>query len=334
MLRIIRYLILFFPFASFAQLSPEVDSIYESLSADNFLAENPVNASSLIVFDNKFRSLASIATDAELLHVAINGTSALKECAMGDLVERKSPYLNELFIEYLQSAEMYNTVQAGRVIETTPAIQLFKRISWQREKRQRKEYYERTANSKELVELKVLFGRDFSTKWSVTESDSVLKSMVDGALLYDDISNENLSAILKINEYRCGNYERIKHFAQKYRSPDVITALGVFKNNSDVPFLTLNFDNAFAAISRFPHPSFFGKLKMKSALLYDEPLYQDAIASYKTVESKAVLEDIFVKIKENNPVGDLRDEKLLSFYNIIEKKNCKLYESVLDKISR
>ena len=144
----------------------------------------------------------------------------------------------------------------------------------------------------------------------------------------------NLSAILKINEYHCDNYARIKHFAHKYRSPEVITALGNFKNNSDLPFLTINFENAFAAISRFPHPSLFGKLKMKSALLYDEPLYQDAIASYKTIESKAVLEEIFQKIKANNPVGDLRDEKLLSFYNIIEKKECKLYESVLDRIGR
>lgn len=334
MFRILITFFLLFPLVSVAQLSPEVDSIFELLNADDLASENSMNASSLVTFDNKFRSLASIATDEELMHVALFGSSALKECAMGDLVERKSANLDSLFLKYLQSAEQYKTIQAGKVIETTPAIQLFKRILWQKEKRQRKEYYERTTNSNELVELKVLFGRDFSTKWSINESDSLLRSMVNQALSIDDVSNENLSAILKMNEYRCENYARIKHFAYKYRSPELIAALGNFKNQSDLPFLTMNFDNAFAAISKFPHPSLFGKLKIKVGTFYDNSLFQDAIASYKTPESKAVLDEIQLKIKANFLPGDLRDEKLLSFYNIIENKNCKLYDSVLDKINR
>lgn len=332
MLRITLSFLLVFPLFAFCQLSPEVDSIFESLNSED-LAENSISASSLVVLDNKFRSLASIATDQELMHVALHGSPALKECAMGDLVERKSAHLDELFSKYLASSEQYKTIQAGKVVETAPAVQLFKRISWQKEKRQRKEYYERTTNSKELVELKILFGRDFSTNWSLIEADSVLTNMMNSALIFENISSENLSAILKINDYKCENYTRLKHFAHKYRSPEVIAALGNFKNNTDLPFFTMNFDNAFAAISRFPHPSLFNKLRNKVGANFDNPLYQDAVASYKTTESKLILEEIHRKIKSEFLPGDLRDEKLLSLYNIIEKKDCKIYQSVLNRIN-
>lgn len=316
-----------------AQLSPEVGSIFETLNSDTAIAENTISASRQITIDNKFRTLASIATDDELLHVALHGTPALKECAIGDLVERKSTYLDTLFSSYLRSLEKYQVLQTGSVIETTPAVQLFKRISWQKEKRLRKEYYERTTSKKELVELKVLFGRDFSTKWQVKEADSVLNILVESALNYNEISNQNLNSILKLNDFKCNNYNRIKYFAEKFRTSETLAALATFKNPSDLPLIKLNFDNALLAISRFPHPSLFGKLRSKTSSLYDQPQFQDAVASYMSADSKIVLEEIHSKIKLNFPNGEVRDEKLLSFYNIIEKKNCKLYQSLLDKIS-
>lgn len=333
MLKTYIFIFLISPFLALAQLSPEVGSLFETLNSDTAIAENTINASKLISIDNKFRSLASIATDDELLHVALHGTAALKECAIGDLVERKSVYLDTLFSTYLRSAEKYQVLQTGTVIETTPAVQLFKRIAWQKEKRLRKEYYERTTTTAELVELKVLFGRDFSTKWQLIEADSVLNGMMETALSYDNISNQNLNTILKMHDFKCNNYERVKYFAEKFRTPETLAALGTFKNPSDLPLLKLNFDSALLAISKFPHPSLFSKLRSKTTILYDQPQFQDAIASYMSTESKLVLEDIYSRIKSTYPAGDVRDEKLLSLYNIIEKKNCKIYQSVLDKIS-
>ncbi len=333
MLKTYSCLLLLCPLLTLAQLSPEVDSIFESLNNDTAMADTTTNASSLIGIDNKFRSLANIATDDELLHVALHGTSALKECAISDLVERKSAHIPTLFEQYLKSTEKYQTVQTGKIIETTPAIQLFKRVSWQKEKRLRKEYYERTTTKKELVELKVLFGRDFSTKWSLNEADSVLSILVDKATNFDQISSANLSAILALNDFRCANYEKAKYFAQKFRTPEVLATLATFQNVSDVQLLNLNFENSLLAISKFPHATLFGKLKSKTPTLYDQPQFQDAVASYLTSESKVVLDDIHNRIKLNFPAGDLRDEKLLSFYTIIEKKNCKIYQPVLDKIN-
>lgn len=331
MLKNYFYSLLFCPFLAMAQLSPAVDNLFESLNADVALAQNN-DASYLVSIDNKFRSLSSIATDAELFHVALHGTSALKECAIGDLVERKSPLLTTLFAEYLQSDEQYPVLQTAKLIQTTPAIQLFKRISWQKEKRLRKEYYERTTSSTDLVELKVLFGRDFSTNWSIREADSILTSFVASALEINEVSSENLSEILKLNDYKSNNYQRVKFWAQKHRTPEVLASLARYKNPADVAFFASNIDNSLAAISNFPHPTLFAKLRAKTLTMYNKPEFQDAVASYKSLEAKALLEQIHHQIKSNYPPGDARDEQLLTLYNIVEKKDCKIYQSVLDRL--
>lgn len=333
LLRFLLFLLLM-PFSATAQLSPEVSSVVERLSGDTDFAENAISPQSQVTIDNKFRSLAGIATNGELFYVASTGDAVLKECAAAELVERKSDSLTSLFTKYLDHTNQFDVLMAGKIVTTSHAVQLFRRVAWQKEKRLRREYYERTTSGDELVEIKVLFGREFATRWSVKEADSVMNQMVSHALASDDISVRILNDILEINNYKTSDYQRIKHFSRKYQTPQILAALAAYKNPADIPFLKLHIDRAFIAISLFPDATLLPVLKSRMLNSFADPQYQDAIASFKNAEARATLETISQKLVATHHDESDRAEKMLRLYNIIEKKNCRLYEPLLERLQK
>jgi hypothetical protein len=110
----------------------------------------------------------------------------------------------------------------------------------------------------------------------------------------------------------------------------LLATLAYHKNKNDLPLLAQHVDDAYLAISLFPHPSLLPYLKANVDKEYENPQFQQAIAAYKSKESKLVLESIWKKIEASYPQGSSqRDERIFTLHNIIEKINCPLYSDIL-----
>ena len=324
-------LALLLPVLAHAQLSDaEFNGIYQQLTEHStampYLGhkDGEVNP-----FTEEFKRLSWNFSDDDLMYIAQNGNTIMKASAGNELVARKSKNLTALFSEQLLSKENV-TVHTGSLADTySLAASLYKSVAFQKEKKQRKQYYEKTSTESQLRGLKELFGDDFDSDWTVKESDSLMTILTRIALSNDNIAPRTLSQILKINQYKSPDYTRVKHFAGKYQTPEVLAALASFKNKNDLPLLKRHLSDAFVAISLFPHPSLLPDLKSQVNAQYENPDFQQAVAAYKSQESKTLLESIRKKIAASYPEGSQRDERYFALHGIIEKSNCPLYGDLL-----
>ncbi len=323
------------PVLATAQLSDtEFDGIYTQLTEHSAATpyighkEGQTNA-----FAEEFKRLSWNFTDDDLMYIAQNGNTVMKASAADELVSRKSKNLTALFSEQLFATQKI-TVNTGNIsYDYTLAAATYKEIAFEKEKKERKAYYEKTSTEAQLRGLKQLFGDDFDSKWTVMETDSLMSILTRIAMSNDDISPETLSQICRINQFRTTDYNRVKYFAGKYPTPEILATLANFKNKDDLPLLRSHIDNAYIAISLFPHPSFLPELKSKLNQEYENPQFQQAIAAYKNSESKSCLESICKKITTTYD-GSQRDDKLFALHGIIEKINCPLYSDILLKLEK
>lgn len=312
-----------------AQLSnEEFESIYAQLTAHAtpYIGhkEGQINP-----FTEEFKRLSWNFTDDDLMYIAQNGSTVMKASAANELVSRKSRNLTALFSEQLFAPQKV-TVNAGSIsADYTLSAALYKEVAFQKEKKERKAYYEKTSTEAQLRGLKELFGEDFDSKWTIAEADSLMNILTRIAMSNDDISPETVSQICKINQYKRTEYNRAKFFAYKYATPELLAALASHKNKNDLPLLRQHLNDAYVAISLFPDPSLLPALKNRLNTDYENPQFQLAVAAYKNKESKVVLESIWKKIKTAYPQGDQRDERIFALHNIIEKINCPLYSDIL-----
>lgn len=324
-------LALLLPVSALAQLSDaEFHGIYQQLtehsSALPYLGHKDGETNP---FTEEFKRLSWNFSDDDLMYIAQNGNTIMKASAGNELVARKSKNLTALFSEQLLSKENV-TVHTGNLSSNySLAAVLYKEVAFQKEKKQRKQYYEKTSTESQLRGLKELFGDDFDSNWSVNESDSLMTILTRIALSNDNIAAETIGHILKINQYKSPDYHRVKHFAGKYKTPELLAALAHFKNKTDLPLLRQHLNDAYVAISLFPHPSLLPDLKARINADYDNPNFQQAVAAYKSSESKTLLESIRKKIAAAYPQGSQRDERYFALHGIIEKSNCPLYGDLL-----
>lgn len=327
----ILLLALTLPVLATAQLSnEEFESIYAQLTQHSGQApylghkEGQTNP-----FTEEFKRLSWNFSDDDLMYIAQNGNTIMKASAANELVDRKSKNLTALFSEQLFSTQKITINNGSLTDKYTLAAALYKEVAFQKEKKQRKAYYEKTSTEAQLRGLKELFGPDFDSKWSIRESDSLMTILTRLALSNDDISPETLSQIFKINQFKAANYERVKYFAAKYPTAELLATLASFQNKNDLPLLRAHVSDAFIAISLFPHPSLLPDLKSNIGKEYENPHFQQAVAAYKSKESKVILESIWKKITTAYPQGNQRDEKLFALHGVIEKINCPLYSDIL-----
>lgn len=328
-------LALLLPVLATAQLSDtEFESIYTQLSQHakeiKYIGHKDGQANP---FSEEFKRLSWNFSDDDLMYIAQNGSTVMKASAANELVCRKSKNLTALFSEQLFSKEKI-TINTGSLTgDYSLAAALYKEIAFEKEKKQRKMYYERTSTEAQLRGLKELFGEDFDSKWTVQESDSVMTVLTRIALSNDDISPETLSQIFKLNQFKGTDYVRVKHFAAKYPTQEILATLASFKNKNDLGLLHKHINDAYIAISLFPHPSLLRDLKDNLNKEFQNPQYQQAIAAYRNQESKNALETICEKITTTCN-GSQRDEKLFALHGIIEKVDCPLYTEILEKLEK
>jgi hypothetical protein len=317
-------------------LSAKVDSLYNVLKATNQVQNEYIGMDSDGIvyeeYESLYTTLDSIATDDELLTIAKKGNKVIKYHMNAILVDRKSKFLVDLFSQYIYNNEEIYVRGGCTGNESCIAGELYSYIFYQNEKIKSVKYNKENYTAEELKK----YHFDSETKWTNPEVDSLLTILNKAALSNDNILPITLRHIFAINKFKFDNYERIKYFANKYPTPEILATLANFQNKKDLPLLHKNIDDAFLAISKFPHPSFIPELKAKVDKGYDDYLYLEAATSFCSKEAEELLTMIVSKFetKRNSKKElDMFDgEPFGHFYNCLEKKNCNFNDSFLLKM--
>ena len=279
-----------------------------------------------------FKKVLNASSETELLHLESIGDKVVKEYIVKELVERKSPHLMALYTKYL-SDQKVDFIETGTdTYYWNLAIELYESVTYQKEKLERRKYYEETTSKKLLTDVKQLFGPEYDTKWTIAEVDAIIAKFDALAFSNDAVSPEVLNHIFRYRQFKVSSYSRVKFFADKYPTTEILATLANFKNPKDLPFLQQNINNAFLAVSKFPHPSFLPELKKRIDSEYENAEFQEAISSYCNVDSRILLDTICKKIAATYPDGSAREEKLFALYGIMERRNYAFYKPVLVKI--
>lgn len=293
--------------------------------ADPFTSPNGKIMSATSPYENT-------VSDEELFSMAVHADPNTKVSIAKELVDRKSEKVTALFTIYLEGKQKVHVVNGALEYDSDTASELYRAVAYQKEKAERKKYYERTTKKTMQKELESLFGPDYDTKWSIAEIDLQLASLTEIALSDETITAETLNTIFRLNGFKNKNYKRVRHFAEKFPTPEILATLANFKNTADLLLFQQNIDNAYMGVSIFPHPSFFPFLKTHLASQCENSDFQNAVTAYKSPQAKTLLESVCTKISSNNKVKTQRDEKLFQLYSCIEKQNYKPYGGVLKKI--
>ncbi|HEX8563081.1 MAG TPA: hypothetical protein VF676_08905 [Flavobacterium sp.] len=326
------FLLLLFPLLAHPQLSENVQQLYTEFS-ESAKIQDP-DAPVVMNRENyaRFRKITNTATEEELLHLEKIGDIVVREYIIKELVDRKSAALESLFEQYLADPKVASYATATEVYDWNPAIEVYASIAHQKEKLERRKYYEQTTSKGLLTDVKQLFGAEYDTEWTVPEVDAILAKLDVLAFANDSTAPQVLNHIFRYRQFKVSNYSRIRYFADKYPTAEILATLANFKNQKDLPFLQQHIDRAFLAVALFPHPSFLPELKKRLDSEYGNVVFQEAISSYCNVDSRNLLDTICKKITINYPDGDERQEKLFALYGIMERQNYNFYKPVLTKI--
>ncbi len=274
------------------------------------------------------------ASEEELLKAISVSNTETKIAISEELVERKSGKIYELFSKLLTEEETAERKLGVISYQTNAASELYVAVAHQKEKAERKKYYEKTTTKGLQKELKGMFGRDYDTKWTAVETDASLAKLTAMALAENKVSPLTLNTIFYTNNFKNKNYARVKFFAQKYPTAEILATLANFRNPADIQYLTKHAQASYLSYSVYPHAAFYPTLQMNVDKDFENKDFQNAISAYKNADSRILLEKVCNNICSNNAVKMNRDDKLFQLYSIIEKRNCRLYDPVLKKIDK
>jgi hypothetical protein len=291
-LQLILFLI---PIATFSQLSDKVSSIFNELNTKNEIQSQHIeysgNESNIY---KQYRELDSIANDNEVLYMIQNGNNIIKIYMSTVLVERKSKKLSDIFSNFVKNDNEIHIHSGCTGYNSTIAGELYSYLFNQKEKIDLIKNYENESEESKSS-IKEYYGDDFEeqykTKWTKNEVDSLLIEFNNIAIQYDFISSKTLNTIFIANDFKFENYERVKFFAYKYPTREIMATLANFQNKKDLQLFHENIDNSFLAISKFPDESFVKILQNKEEKNTENLDYYEAIAS--------ICSDDVNKIKKN-----------------------------------
>jgi len=134
-----------------------------------------------------------------------------------------------------------------------------------------------------------------------------------------------------LNDFKFDNYKRVKHFALKYPTEEILATLASFKNKEDLKLLHDNSENSILAISIFPDASFIPFLQKIEKKNIETINYYDAISAMCFDEIMKIKENIFTTLKNSDNIID--QEYLYYFEEALKKGNCDNNKIILEKIA-
>ncbi|RZJ70887.1 hypothetical protein [Flavobacterium sp.] len=300
----------------------------------NLVAENEPGRSARSSRGGSTAMELKTLTEAELLQAISQSNAETKIAISEELVERKSGKVYELFTKLLTEDDVAERKIGVISYQTNAASELYVAVAHQKEKADRKKYYEKTTTKGLQKELKGMFGRDYDTKWTQAETDACLAKLTAIALADNNVAPLTLNTIFYTSNFKNKNYSRVKFFAQKYPTAEILATLANFRNPSDIQYLTKHAQASYLSYSVYPHAAFYPTLQMNVDKDFENKDFQNAITAYKNLDSKVLLDKVCKNICSNNAVKVNRDDKLFQLYSIIEKRNCRLYDPILKHIDK
>lgn len=306
-------------------------AVHPQYSGDNLVAQNDNTGNPRDARTSASLALKS-ATEPELLSNFSAATAETRVLIVEELVERKSAKIADIFSKMLANDDVVDRKMGILSYQTNVASELYAAVAHQKEKADRKQYYERTTTKGLQKELKGMFGRDYDTKWTSAETDACLAKLTAMALADNNVAPRTLNTIFYTSTFKNKNYARVKFFANRYPTAEILATLANFKNPADIQYLTKHAQASYLAYSIYPHAAFYPTLQMNADKDFENKDFQNAVTAYKNADAKALLEKVYKNICSNNAVKANRDEKLFQLYSIIENRNCRLFDSILKKI--
>ncbi|WP_175623087.1 hypothetical protein [Chryseobacterium schmidteae] len=218
-----------FPFLSFAQLSPEVNSLYQELSKNERYEGKYIGFSgeeSKIY--NAFQKIDILASDDEMEYIASNGNTMAKAYAGKILFGRKSDKFLKIYDLFLKNNNQIKIISGCTGYDSFLADEIYRRVFEEKnvitQARAFKEYKDSILTSKTLphgFDKDILEEFKTETKWNNSEIDSLLLKM-EKAILKDENSSQSLvELVCEYNFYteqKKPYYKNLLYFEKKYNS--------------------------------------------------------------------------------------------------------------------
>ncbi len=275
-----------------AELQNQVDTIAKC----NELQYKTVGMGAASEQYKHYEKLRDSASIEELLTLLKNINSVVKAYAGWALADRKYPFLNDIFAEFLATDEIvhYQRVCIGGDFHIASTL------------------YFRIRSQGHLFEI--------------TDQDSIFFqsqiSKMDSLLLYSDKDIFVKTYALENNKANQKTYERIKKLAEVEWNTDALIALAQYRKKEDIPFFISQGKESFEAISYFPDKGFWDfLLSFKST---EKSL--DYFIALSRFQDEAALD----VLKEICPSCTL--EQITKLDKALIKNYCPLYKDLILKI--
>ena len=327
-------ILLLFPFLTFSQLSDKVNVIYQELNSKSSIESQNIGYSGTESNSYKmYEELDSIANDDEVLYMAQNGNNIVKGYLSAILVDRKSKNLSQLFTNYIKKDERVHIQTGCTGYSSTIGGELYSYLFYQKEKLKfinatETGFEETKAYEKEIEGEN--FIKKYQSRWTNHSIDSLLTQFNEVAINYDSILPQTLDKIFRLNDYKFDNYKRVKYFANKYPTREIMATLANFRKKSDLSLFLKNIDNALLSISRFPDKSFIQILENKYETNTDNLDYYEAISSFCNDEVNKIKNNIYEKFVNSKDI--FAQEYLQYFEESLKKYNCEFNKELISKI--
>lgn len=330
------YILLLFPIITFSQLSEKVNVVYKELMQKNQIESQAIGYGGEESSTYKmYKELDSIANEEEILYMIENGNEVIKGYLSLALVDRKSEKLIQLFSKYLTEDKILK-IQNGCVgYNSTTASELYTYVFYQKGKIEEIDNY-KNASDEMKVTLKEYYDNDFdkfyNTKWTKKEVDSVLNQFNEMVLTNDSTLSQTISLIFRLNDYRLNNYERVKYYANKYKTRETLATLANFQNKNDLELFHQNIDISFLAISKFPDESFIKTLQNKENENLENLDYYEAISSFCADDVNQIKKNIFDKLSKSDNM--FTQEYVQYLEEALKKYSCEYNSHLLLEIEK
>src|SRR5690606_2711099 len=158
--------------------------------------------------------LTSLA-DEDLVGGLKDADASEKTQRVRELIQRKSPGITKLFTEFLPVLKTVEVSIGVQTYETTIAAEMFGKLVKELEKALRADYYSKTNTQGHQRALNGLFGRDYTSLWSVAETEKILSDWANLAFQHPSTPVATLNVILAEKEFKFPDYPRLKELCVK-----------------------------------------------------------------------------------------------------------------------
>ncbi len=226
----------------YGQLSPQVDKLYRKLSESQQYESRNIGVDGHESIPYKIHTeIGKIATEQELMYMALNGSPIVKNYISNILFSRKSKSIQEIFKAYLKTNDSIVVRSGCTGYHSFLADEIYRNVATEKYAINKAEEYKKWKDS--LIHSKkepdnvdfdfIMESLKVETQWKQMEIDS-LHYQLDQIVLDNKESPRNsielICSYYLYEKVRVPYYEKIAYFEKKYNSEDIKNYMSFCRN--------------------------------------------------------------------------------------------------------